>query len=85
MLDVREPVEYEICHLEGATLVPLSKLPEYVNQLSQTEDIVVYCHTGMRSAMAVKLLRDLGFTRVRNLAGGIDAWAARIDPKMPRY
>jgi len=85
LLDVREPVEYEICRLEGATLVPLSKLPEYVNRLSQTEDIVVYCHTGMRSAMAVKLLRDLGFTRVKNLAGGIDAWAVRIDPKMPRY
>ncbi|MEM1948752.1 MAG: molybdopterin-synthase adenylyltransferase MoeB [Candidatus Caldarchaeum sp.] len=85
LLDVREPVEYEICHLENAVLIPLSKLPEKVNQLSLTDEIVVYCHTGVRSSMAVKLLRDLGFRRVRNLAGGIDAWAERIDPEMPRY
>ena len=85
LLDVREPVEYEICRLEGSVLVPLGKLPEYVNRLSQTEEIVAYCHTGARSAMAVKLLRDLGFRRVKNLVGGIDAWAAKIDPSMPRY
>jgi len=85
LLDVREPVEYEICHLENAVLIPLSKLPENVHRLSQTDDIVVYCHTGARSSMAVKLLRDLGFRRVKNLAGGIDAWAERIDPTMPRY
>uniref|UniRef100_A0A7C5Y588 Molybdopterin-synthase adenylyltransferase MoeB n=1 Tax=Caldiarchaeum subterraneum TaxID=311458 RepID=A0A7C5Y588_CALS0 len=85
LLDVREPVEYEICHLENAVMIPLSKLPEKVNQLSLTDEIVVYCHTGVRSSMAVKLLRDLGFRRVRNLAGGIDAWAERIDPEMPRY
>ncbi|BAJ50987.1 molybdopterin biosynthesis protein MoeB [Candidatus Caldarchaeum subterraneum] len=85
LLDVREPVEYEICHLENALLIPLSKLPEHVNKLSLTDEIVAYCHTGVRSSMAVKLLRDLGFRRVRNLAGGIDAWAERIDPSMPRY
>ncbi|MEM2652586.1 MAG: rhodanese-like domain-containing protein, partial [Candidatus Caldarchaeum sp.] len=85
LLDVREPVEYEICHIENAVLIPLSKLPEHVNKLSLTDEIVAYCHTGVRSSMAVKLLRDLGFTRVRNLAGGIDAWAERIDPNMPRY
>ncbi len=85
LLDVREPVEYEICHLENAVLIPLSKLPERVNELSLTDEIVVYCHTGSRSSMAVKLLRDLGFRRVRNLAGGIDAWAERIEPSMPRY
>ncbi|MEM1979516.1 MAG: molybdopterin-synthase adenylyltransferase MoeB, partial [Candidatus Caldarchaeum sp.] len=85
LLDVREPVEYEICHLENAVLIPLSKLPEHVNKLSLTDEIVAYCHTGVRSSMAVKLLRDLGFRRVRNLAGGIDAWAERIDPSMPRY
>jgi molybdopterin/thiamine biosynthesis adenylyltransferase/rhodanese-related sulfurtransferase len=85
LLDVREEVEYEICHLENAVLIPLSKLPERVNELSLTDEIVAYCHTGARSSMAVKLLRDLGFRRVRNLAGGIDAWAERIDPSMPRY
>ncbi|MCS6783950.1 MAG: molybdopterin-synthase adenylyltransferase MoeB [Candidatus Caldarchaeum sp.] len=85
LLDVREPVEYEICHLANAVLIPLSKLPERVHELSLTDEIVAYCHTGVRSGMAVKLLRDLGFRRVRNLAGGIDAWAERIDPEMPRY
>jgi rhodanese-related sulfurtransferase len=85
LLDVREEVEYEICHLDNAVLIPLSKLPERVNELSLTDEIVAYCHTGARSSMAVKLLRDLGFRRVRNLAGGIDAWAERIDPSMPRY
>jgi molybdopterin/thiamine biosynthesis adenylyltransferase/rhodanese-related sulfurtransferase len=85
LLDVREEVEYEICHLENAVLIPLSKLPERVNELSLTDEIVAYCHTGARSSMAVKLLKDLGFRRVRNLAGGIDAWAERIDPSMPRY
>jgi molybdopterin/thiamine biosynthesis adenylyltransferase/rhodanese-related sulfurtransferase len=85
LLDVREEVEYEICHLDNAVLIPLSKLPERVSELSLTDEIVAYCHTGARSSMAVKLLRDLGFRRVRNLAGGIDAWAERIDPSMPRY
>ncbi|MEM2034721.1 MAG: molybdopterin-synthase adenylyltransferase MoeB, partial [Candidatus Caldarchaeum sp.] len=85
LLDVREEVEYEICHLDKALLIPLSKLPERVNELSLTDDIVAYCHTGVRSGMAVKLLRDLGFRRVKNLAGGIDAWAERVDPDMPRY
>lgn len=85
LLDVREEVEYEICHLENAELIPLSKLPENVNKLSLVDEIVAYCHTGSRSSLATKFLRDLGFTRVRNLAGGIDAWAERVDPSMPRY
>lgn len=85
LVDVREEVEYEICHLENAQLIPLSKLPEHVNRLSLVDEIVTYCHTGSRSSLATKFLRDLGFTRVRNLAGGIDAWAERVDPSMPRY
>jgi len=85
LLDVREPVEYEICRLESSLLIPLGKLPEQVHRLSTADEIVAYCHTGSRSALAVKFLRDLGYTKVRNLAGGIDAWAERIDPNMPRY
>jgi adenylyltransferase/sulfurtransferase len=85
LLDVREEVEYEICHLKNAVLIPLNKLPERLHELSLVDNIVAYCHTGVRSSLATKLLRDLGFTRVKNLAGGIDAWAERIDPDMPRY
>ncbi|MEM4417634.1 MAG: rhodanese-like domain-containing protein, partial [Nitrososphaerota archaeon] len=85
LLDVREEVEYEICRLENAILIPLSKLPENLHKLNLVDNIVAYCHTGARSSLATKLLRDLGFTRVKNLAGGIDAWAERVDPNMPRY
>jgi adenylyltransferase/sulfurtransferase len=85
LLDVREPHEYEICRLEGAKLIPLGQLPERVNQLSLTDEIVAYCHVGSRSGRAVEFMRGLGFGRVRNLQGGIDAWAERIDPSLPRY
>jgi len=85
LIDVREPVEYEINRIEGSKLIPLSKLPEKVNELDQTREIVLYCKMGGRSARAVQLLRELGFTRVKNLAGGIDAWIEKIDPTMPRY
>jgi len=85
LIDVREPVEYEINKIEGSKLIPLSKLPEKVNELDQTREIVLYCKMGGRSARAVQLLRELGFTRVKNLAGGIDAWIEKIDPTMPRY
>ena len=85
LIDVREPVEYEINRIEGSKLIPLSKLPEKVNELDQTREIILYCKMGGRSARAVQLLRELGFTRVKNLAGGIDAWIEKIDPTMPRY
>jgi molybdopterin/thiamine biosynthesis adenylyltransferase/rhodanese-related sulfurtransferase len=85
LIDVREPVEYEINRIEGSKLIPLSKLPEKVNELDQTREIVLYCKMGGRSARGVQLLRELGFTRVKNLAGGIDAWIEKIDPTMPRY
>lgn len=85
LIDVREPVEYEINRIEGSRLIPLSKLPEKVNELDQTREIILYCKMGGRSARAVQLLRELGFTRVKNLAGGIDAWIEKIDPTMPRY
>ncbi|MEW6511102.1 MAG: molybdopterin-synthase adenylyltransferase MoeB [Bacteroidota bacterium] len=84
LLDVREPHEFEIVHLP-AHLIPLGNLPERVNELDTAKEIVVYCRTGVRSAKAVEFLRTVGFTKVRNLAGGIDAWARRIDPSLPRY
>jgi sulfur-carrier protein adenylyltransferase/sulfurtransferase len=85
LLDVREPHEYEIAHIEGATLIPLGELPGRVNALNTADEIVAYCHSGGRSAYATQFLRGMGFRKVRNLEGGIDAWAVEIEPEMNRY
>lgn len=85
ILDVREPGEYEICHLEGSKLIPLSELQSRVNELDTADEIVVHCHHGVRSLRATTFLRNLGFKKVKSLKGGIDAWAVNYDPLMPRY
>ncbi len=85
LLDVREPLEWEIAHLDGAVLMPVSQVPNRVNELSTADEIVVYCKSGVRSARVTNFLRELGFRKVKNLAGGIDEWADRVDPEMPRY
>ncbi len=85
LLDVREPYEYELCHLEGAKLLPLVQLTARMNELDKGVEMVVYCHVGVRSTEAVALLRKSGFSNARNLQGGIDAWARQVDPTMPRY
>ena len=85
MIDVREPYEWQIARIEGARLVPLRSLAAAMPSLDRDREIVVYCHHGMRSASAAELLRESGFTRVRNLAGGIDRWSAEVDPSVPRY
>jgi sulfur-carrier protein adenylyltransferase/sulfurtransferase len=84
LVDVRERWEYAICNL-GGDLVPLRELESRASELRREQEIIVYCHHGVRSASAVALLRHLGFPRVRNLAGGIDAWARAIDRSMQRY
>jgi adenylyltransferase/sulfurtransferase len=85
LVDVRELHEYELCHLEGARLLPLGQLPARMGELDKRSEIVVYCHVGVRSTQAVSFLRRAGFSNVRNLLGGIDAWAREVDPGMPRY
>ena len=85
LVDVREPYEAAICDLEGSVKIPLGTLPECLDRLSPEDEIVVYCKVGGRSAQAVAFLQQAGFSRARNLAGGIDEWARRIDPTMPRY
>lgn len=85
LLDVRTELEWRICRLEGAVLMPLAELALRQAELDPADEIVVYCHVGGRSAYAAEHLRRAGFRRVRNLAGGIDAWAERMDPSMPRY
>ncbi|HWX53761.1 MAG TPA: molybdopterin-synthase adenylyltransferase MoeB [Verrucomicrobiae bacterium] len=86
ILDVREPHEYKICHLNGH-LIPLNDLPKRVHELDSNKDkeMVVHCRSGGRSAKAVAFLQQAGFTKARNLVGGVLAWSDRIDPKMPKY
>jgi adenylyltransferase/sulfurtransferase len=85
VIDVREAHEWEICHIEGARLVPLSELPSRLNEIDGHKDIVLHCHHGMRSMRALEVLKAAGFSRLRNLMGGIDAWAVNNDPSMARY
>lgn len=85
LIDVREPHEYEIAHIEGSRLIPLGELPNRVNELDSADELVMYCHVGGRSARATEFLRGIGYKKVRNLEGGIDAWAIEVDPSMTRY
>jgi len=85
LVDVREPHEWEIAHIEGAILIPLSQLPERLSELDGHAEIVTHCHHGVRSMKALEILKGAGFGKVRSLAGGIDAWAERVEPGMARY
>jgi adenylyltransferase/sulfurtransferase len=84
ILDVREPHEYQICNLGGYP-IPLGDLPKRVNELDSSREIVAHCRSGIRSAKAVDFLRKAGFGKASNLAGGILAWADRVDPQVPKY
>ena len=85
LLDVREPWEQQICQLEGAELVPMRALPEYLAGLDPQREIVCVCHHGGRSLHVVQHLTNRGFSRVYNLSGGVDAWARQVDVAMPTY
>ncbi|MDD5543679.1 MAG: rhodanese-like domain-containing protein [Acidobacteriia bacterium] len=84
-LDVREPWEVSLVHLEGALSIPLGNLYAAREQLNPEDEIVVFCHRGIRSQLACQHLSAQGFKSVYNLSGGIDAWAARLDPTLARY
>jgi len=84
VLDVREPHEYQICNI-GGYLIPLGDLPKRVHELDSSKEIVAHCRSGVRSGKAADFLRQAGFKKVHNLAGGILAWADRVDPSMPKY
>ena len=81
----REPREWAISDLGDSVKIPLGTLPESLEKLSKDDEIVVYCRTGGRSGNAVAFLLEHGFEKVRNLAGGINRWADRIDKSLPRY
>jgi rhodanese-related sulfurtransferase len=85
LLDVREPWEFQTCHIENARLVPLRELQARVAELDPAAETVLICHHGGRSMQAALFLQRNGFARVHNLAGGVDAWARSVDPAMPVY
>ena len=85
LIDVREPHEWEISHIEGAELIPLGQLPARMHELDSAQEIVLHCKTGPRSARALEMLRTAGFRKLKNLKGGINAWARQVDPTLPVY
>ena len=86
LLDVREPWEFETARIQGAKLMPMGDIPSRANQELDPEDhIVVYCHHGVRSMNVTAWLRQQGFEKAQSMAGGIDTWSRRVDPKVPVY
>jgi rhodanese-related sulfurtransferase len=85
ILDVREPAEIAIAPFPGATHIPMGDIPSRLTELDPDRETVVVCHHGVRSAQVAMYLARMGFERVLNLTGGIDAWSESADPSTPRY
>ena len=85
LLDVRQDWETKLCRLPNAVHIPIEEIEMRTDELDPGSEIVVYCHAGVRSAAVADYLRQLGFKSVRNLAGGLDAWAQTVEPSMRRY
>jgi rhodanese-related sulfurtransferase len=84
-VDVREPWEHETSRIEGSTLIPLGKIPANLARLERAEEVVLFCHHGMRSLDAAAWLRSQGVESARSMTGGIDRWTTEIDARVPRY
>ena len=85
LIDVREELEYEIARIEGAQLLPLSQINEWVGTLDAEDELVFMCHHGIRSAQVCDFLAQQGFKKLYNLAGGIDLWSREVDPSVAQY
>lgn len=85
ILDVREPQEWEISEIAGSLRIPKGEVLDHLADLPQSRDIVVHCRTGIRSADVIRWLQERGYTRLYNMAGGINAWARQVDPTQPLY
>jgi adenylyltransferase/sulfurtransferase len=85
LIDVREPHELDISHIAGAENLPLGLLAARLGELDSAQEIVLFCKSGTRSARALELLMSAGFQKVKNLRGGINAWASDVDRSMPLY
>jgi rhodanese-related sulfurtransferase len=85
LLDVREPWEFEICHIEGSTNLPMGQIPQGFEDLPESGEIVVICHHGVRSQQVIRFLQGQMTASLINLDGGVDAWAREVDRNMPLY
>lgn len=85
LLDVREPWEFQTCRIEDSLLIPMREIPARMGELDPEADTVVICHHGTRSMQVAYFLFRQGFSKVHNLAGGVDSWARTVDPAMPVY
>ena len=85
LLDVRQDWETKLCRLADAVHIPIEEIELRTDELDPKDEIVVYCHQGVRSAAVADYLRQLGFAKAANLAGGLDHWARTVDPTMRRY
>ena len=85
LLDVREPWEFETCHIDGALIMPMNTIPDKLSELDKKQPIVCICHHGMRSMQVTLFLEQHGFTLISNLTGGMHAWAHQVDSTMPTY
>jgi adenylyltransferase/sulfurtransferase len=85
LIDVREPHEVEISRIEGEELIPLGQLAARMSELDSAQEIVLFCKAGTRSARALEVLASAGFRKMKNLHGGINAWAREVDTSLPVY
>lgn len=85
LVDVRDQNEWEICHIEGAKLMPVGEFGQHIPELNTEDEIYLYCYKGTRSMKALKMLHAEGFKKIKSLTGGIDRWAEVVDTSMPRY
>jgi adenylyltransferase/sulfurtransferase len=85
LVDVREQWEYDLCRIAGAKLIPLGALPANLNTLLDADEVICYCHHGIRSLDAAAWLRQQGVESAKSMAGGIERWSTEIDPQVPRY
>jgi len=86
LVDVREPEEYRVARINGATLIPMRTVPEHMDELDNGEQpLIVFCHHGVRSLQVAVWLRERGVENAQSMAGGIDAWSALVDESVPRY
>lgn len=85
LLDVREPFEFAHCHIDGSITIPLNQIPARLRELDMEQEIVLICHHGMRSMQAANFLEQVGFSKLSNLVGGIDAWSLECDNSVARY
>lgn len=85
LLDVREPWEFEYCHIEGSSLIPMASVPARFAELQADAPVVCICHHGGRSMQVALFLKSRGFAQVYNLSGGVDGWAATVDASLKRY